>query len=66
MHSLESIYEHFYYNRKLVSLNEKEYPEHIKEIFDKYKTYKCSKNTVEIEQQLQASKNRINEILDSI
>ena len=38
----------------------------IKDIFEKYNTYKCSKNTIEAEQQLQASKNAINEILDSI
>lgn len=66
LHNIEDIYEHFYYNRKLVSLNEQEYPQQIKDIFEKYNTYKCSKNTIEAEQQLQASKNAINEILDSI
>ena len=33
---------------------------------NKYKTYKCSKNTIEVEQQIQAEKNSINELLDSI
>lgn len=66
LHDVEDIYEHFYFNRKLVSLNEYEYPQYIKEIFDKYKTYKCSKNTIEVEQQIQAEKNSINELLDSI
>ena len=66
LHDVEDIYEHFYFNRKLVSLNEYEYPQYIKEIFDKYKTYKCSKNTIEAEQQIQAEKNSINELLDSI
>ena len=66
LHNVEDIYEHFYFNRKLVSLNECEYPQYIKEVFDKYKTYKCSKNTIEVEQQIQAEKNSINELLDSI
>ena len=38
----------------------------VEEIFNKYKTYKFSKNTVEAEQQIQAKKNAINELLDSI
>lgn len=66
LHNVEDIYEHFYFNRKLVSLNEYEYPQYIKEIFNKYQTYKCSKNTIEAEQQIQAEKNSINELLDSI
>lgn len=66
LHSIEDIYEHFYFNRKLVSLNEKEYPQYVKDIFSKYKTYKFSKNIVETEQQIQAEKNAINELLDSI
>lgn len=66
LHDAKDIYEHFYFNRKLVSLNDLEYPQHIREIFDKYKEYKFSKNTIEAEQQIQADKNSVNELLDSI
>lgn len=66
LHCSTDIYEHFYFNRKLVSLNIKEYPQYILDIFKRYTDYKCSKNITEVEQQLQAEKNSINDLLDSI
>lgn len=66
LHSLEDTINHYFYNRKLVCLHENEYPEYIKKIFGKYSTYKFSKNTEEAEQQIQAEKNSLNDLLDSL
>jgi 5'-3' exonuclease len=60
------IYEHFLYNRSLVTLNNNVYPERIKEIFENNKEYNCSKDLSIVEQNIAAKQSDIQDILDLI
>lgn len=64
--SEEDIIEHFKYNRQLVALEDKSYPEYVKEIFENNNDYTISKDTKEAESIIQASSNKLKGILDLI
>lgn len=64
--SEEDIVEHFLYNVKLVELSEKNYPEDIIKLFNAHDEYNISKDISIAQSQLQASTNKIKNILDII
>lgn len=62
----EDIIEHFIYNRQIVALEDKSYPEYVKETFEKNNDYTTSKDTKNAENIIQASANKMKGILDLI
>jgi 5'-3' exonuclease len=64
--SYEDIVEHFKYNRQLVLLQESSYPDYILSTLNSYSTYTCNKDISVVEQKIQAEKNEIDTLLDSI
>ena len=64
--SYENIVEHFKYNRKLVCLNKSNYPDYILKKMQKHNIFTPNKNTYLVEQKIQAEKNDLDTILNSI
>lgn len=64
--SLDEIYEHFLYNRQLVVLDKKCYPQYILDIFENFKEYNTVSNIYTIESSLLADQNNVKSILDII
>ena len=64
--SLDEIYEHFLYNRQLVVLDKKCYPQYILDIFENFKEYNTASNIYTIESSLLADQNNVKSILDII
>lgn len=64
--SLDDIVEHFKYNKKLIVLNKDNYPQEVVDILDSYDTYNISKDTMTVESYIQASSNKLQNILDII
>jgi len=64
--SLQDIVEHFKYNTKLVTLEKESYPEEILEKMNQHDTYNCCKNTADVENELIAEQNEIDNILNII
>ena len=64
--SITDILEHFEYNKQLVVLDKKSYPQEVLDIFDKYTDYTISTNISEVETKLRAESNKLNGILDII
>jgi hypothetical protein len=64
--TVDEIKEHFKYNRSLVVLKLNNYPEHILEIFKKYKGYICNKDLSGVEYKLAAKTKELESILDTI
>lgn len=64
--SEEDIVEHFKYNTKLVELSEENYPDFVKEIFDAVEENTVSKDITIAENLLQASTNKLTNVLDFI
>ena len=64
--TIPDMIEHFDYNRQLIVLEDKSYPESIKEIFNEHKEYFISKDISQLESYLIASSNKIRGILDII
>lgn len=62
----DEIFEHFKYNRQLVSLDERSYPESVYEIMCNYLDYECCKDTKTIEERLEAQKNDVEDIINDI
>jgi 5'-3' exonuclease len=64
----QDIIEHFIYNVKLVELNEKNYPDYVKDIFmsKNIESYDISTNINAVEEELIASNNQIKDILNFI
>lgn len=62
----EEIYEHFIYNRQLVCLNKKVYPQYILDILNKYELKTLNKDFSKIEYILAAKKSNIDNILELI
>lgn len=62
----DEIFEHFKYNRQLVSLDERSYPENVYEIMCNYLDYECCKDTKTVEERLEAQKNDVEEIINDI
>ena len=64
--SIEDILKHFEYNRTLVFLDKSVYPKNILEIFDEHKDFNISNNIMLAESQIQATSNKLKNILDII
>ena len=64
--SEEDIVDHFKYNRTLIVLNDKYFPDYVKDILNSYNDYNLSKDTSLAESQIQASANKLKGILDII
>ena len=64
--SEEDIFEHFKYNRTLIVLDDKYFPDYIKKILDENVEYNISKDISEAQSQIQASANKLKGILDII
>ena len=64
--SEEDIVEHFKYNMKLVELSERNYPDFVMEIFNNVEDNTVSKDISEAENMMQASSNKLTNILDFI
>lgn len=64
--TIDEVFEHFKFNRTLVALQDTNYPQHIKDIFDNYKEYNMAKNLYEAEVIINAESNKINNILNII
>ena len=62
----QEIFEHFKYNRKLVSLDERSYPYEVYEIMCNYIDYECCKDTKAVEEKLEAQKNDVEDIINDI
>lgn len=60
------VYEHFLYNRSLVTLTEDVYPERIKQILLKYTEYSKCKDLSIVEQNITAKQSDVQDILDLI
>jgi len=64
--NIPDMIEHFKYNRQLIVLEDKSYPDYVKDIFNEHKEYFISNNISELESYLYASANKIRGILDII
>lgn len=64
--TIEEILEHFYYNRKLVSLDKRSMPENILSIMDNYNIKFKNKDFSIVEQKLTAANSDLSDILDLI
>jgi len=64
--SEEDIIEHFIYNRQIVALEDKSYPQYVKDIFEEHNDYSTSKDTKQAESIIQASANKLKGILDLV
>ena len=62
----KDIVEHFLYNVRLVELDERNYPDNIKEIFKRYDEYNICKDVSEAQAQISAKATGIQHILDFI
>ena len=60
------VFEHFIYNRRLVVLNEKSYPEHILSIMQSHTDYNVCKDLSEVEYIIAAQRSELTDILDLI
>jgi hypothetical protein len=60
------VFEHFVYNRRLVVLNEKSYPEHILSIMQSHTDYNVCKDLSEVEHIIAAQRSELTDILDVI
>ena len=60
------VFEHFIYNRRLVVLNEKSYPEHILSTLQSHTDYNVCKDLSEIEHIIAAQRSELTDILDLI
>lgn len=66
LHNEETIVKHFFYNRKLVTLDRREYPQAILDILDTYDSYNVSKDLSVVESKIQAEQNKVDSMLDFI
>ena len=64
--SYDEVIEHFNYNKRLIKLERKSYPDSINEIFDNYLTYNISKDISKAEQQITMQSNKLQGVLDII
>jgi 5'-3' exonuclease len=62
----EQIFEHFKYNRRLVELEEKNYPNDIYELMTNQIDYECNKDITKAEQIMQAQLHGATELFDTI
>ena len=66
LHNEDTIVKHFFYNRKLVVLDRREYPQSILDILDTYDSYNVSKDLSVVESKIQAEQNKVDSVLDFI
>lgn len=64
--SIDNIFEHFIYNRKLVSLDKRSMPDNIYKIMDSYKIKYINKDFSIIEQKFSAANSDLSDILDLV
>lgn len=64
--TIEQAFEHFKYNRKLIALDEHQYPENIKKIMSEHVDYNVNKDCTVAESQIRAQSNELSGILDLI
>lgn len=64
--TVDDVVEHFKYNRTLVVLDIKNYPERVLSILRNYDSYNCCKDLSRVEHILTAKKSQIDDILDFI
>lgn len=64
--SIDNIFEHFIYNRKLVSLDKRSIPDNIYKIMDSYKIKYINKDFSIIEQKFSAANSDLSDILDLV
>ena len=62
----EEAYNHFLYNRQLVTLEKQSYPKEVLESLESFKDYNTNKDIYIVENQLQAASNKLQGILDII